>query len=157
MRDAGAVFEKAHGDDGRAHAAFAAYVLRGMKNFLVGQAHGAGQAIGRLAHAFDLRTENSQRWVCLRVAAMRQHSFGSHAAGAFAGLQAAHAVREDEQVQLRREPKAVFVIFANTPFIAARAYFHRTSSALDSKWSAAPRICACPARDWFVAGENASV
>src|SRR5271156_1353356 len=142
--DAGAIFEKAHGDDGGAHAASAAQILRDLENFQVGQAHGARQAIRCVAHAFDLFSENRESRIGLRVAAVCQNGFGGQAAGAFAGFQAAHAVRENEQIQVRREPEAVFVVLANTPCIAASAYFHRTSSALDSRWSAVPRFCPCP-------------
>src|SRR5580704_18355418 len=139
VRDAGTILEKAHGDDGGAHAAFAAKILRRVKDFLVGQANGAREAIAYVTHAFDLFAENRESRIGLRVAAMRQHGFGGQAAGAFAGLEASHAVREDVQIQLRSEPEAVFIIFANTPCVAARACFHRTSSRLDSKWSAVPR------------------
>src|ERR1700677_2351865 len=131
VRDAGAILEKAHGDDGGAHAAFAAQILRGVENFLIGQANGAREAIAYVTHAFDLFAENGEGRVGLRVAAMRQYGFGGQAAGTFARLQAAHAVREDEQIQLRREPEAIFIVLANSPCIAARACFHRTSSTLD--------------------------
>src|ERR1700683_1287466 len=74
--------------------------------------------------------ETRQRRIGLCVAAMRQYRLGRQAAGPFAGLQPAHAVRQNEQIQLRRQPEAVFVVLANTPCIAARANFHRTSPTL---------------------------
>src|ERR1700679_2100675 len=144
MRDAYAILEEAHGHNGCAHAAFSTQILRGLINFLVGEPNGACEAIAYVTHACDLLAEKRQARVGLCVAAMRQYRFRRHAAGPFAGLQAAHAVRQHKQIQLRRQPEAVFIVLANTPCIAPRAIFHRTSPALHGTSSAAYRNSCWP-------------
>src|SRR5580692_5288915 len=144
VRDAYAILEEAHGHNRRAHAAFSTQILRGLMNFPVGEPNGACEAIAHLTHAFDLLAENRQRRIGVGIAAMRQYRLGRQAAGPFAGLQPAHAVRQHEQVQLRRQPEAVFIVLANTPCIAARANFHRISLALHRSRSVASSKFAWP-------------
>src|ERR1700683_5342158 len=130
MRDAHAILEEADGHNRRAHAPFSTQILRGLMDFLVGETNGACEAIAYVTDAFDPLAENRQRRIGLCVAAMRRSRSGDQAAALFAGLQPAHAVRQNEQIQLRRQPEAVFVVLSNTPCIAARANFHRTSPTL---------------------------
>ena len=55
---------------------------------------------------------------------MFHHGFNREGAGDLSGGLTSHAIREDEKFKQRFGAEAIFVVFANSPDVAARAGFN---------------------------------
>src|SRR5579864_9036516 len=124
VRNAQFVVFNPSGGEGCAHAALLGIGFRGFKNFSIGEINGARKAFGTVAPACFGFSINGSCGIIFGFEAVLDNGFDSESAGNFAVCFAAHAIREDEQVQRIDDAETVLVVGAHTTDVGLAATYN---------------------------------